>query len=155
LCSWRCGPGLALVPPVALRVPGKKVAAVVALAAAAFYLALSGGDVPTQRAFVMVAVMLVAVLLDRRAISLRSVALAAVAVLLLTPEAVAEPGFQMSFGATAALVAAFSALQSRGTLRRLPGWAQPLVVLLVSSLLAGLPRRPLRRRTSTAMRITG
>lgn len=134
--------GLALVPPLALRVPGKKVAAVVALAAAAFYLALSGGDVPTQRAFVMVAVMLGAVLLDRRAISLRSVALAAVVVLMLTPEAVAEPGFQMSFGATAALVAAFSALQSRGTLRSLPGWAQPLAVLLVSSLVAGLATAP-------------
>jgi competence protein ComEC len=134
--------GLALVPPVAVRVPGKKVAAVVALAAAAFYLALSGGDVPTLRAFVMVAVMLVAVLLDRRAISLRSVALAAVAVLLLTPEAVAEPGFQMSFGATAALVAGFAALHDRGTLRRLPGWARPVVVLLVSSVLAGFATAP-------------
>lgn len=134
--------GLALVPPVALRVPGKKVAAVVALGAAAFYLALSGGDVPTLRAFVMVAVMLVAVLLDRRAISLRSVALAAVAVLALTPEAVADPGFQMSFGATAALVAGFAALHDRGTLRRLPGWARPVVVLLVSSILAGFATAP-------------
>lgn len=134
--------GLALVPPVALRLPGKKVAAIAALAAAAFYLTLSGGDVPTQRAFVMVAVMLVAVLLDRRAISLRSVALAAVAVLLTMPESVAEPGFQMSFGATAALVAGFAALQSRGTLRRLPGWMQPAVFLLLSSVLAGFATAP-------------
>lgn len=134
--------GLALVPPLALRVPGKKVAAVVALGAASFYLLLSGGDVATERAFVMVAVMLGAVLLDRRAISLRSVALAAVVLLLAQPESMAEPGFQMSFGATAALVAGFAALHDRGTLRRLPGWARPVVVLVVSSVLAGFASAP-------------
>lgn len=135
--------GLALVPPLALRVPGKKVAAVVALAAAAFYLALSGGNVATERAFVMVAVMLGAVLLDRRAISLRSVALAAVAILLMQPESMAEPGFQMSFAATAALVAGFAVLRDRGTLRRLPGWAQPVAMLVISSALAGFATAPI------------
>ncbi len=44
-------------------------------------------------------------LVDRQAISLHALALAAMAVLLLQPEAVTEPGFQMSFAATAALVA--------------------------------------------------
>jgi competence protein ComEC len=62
--------GIAAVPPLALRVPGKKVAAVVALAAGAVYLALSGGNVATERAFVMVAVVLAAVLFDRRALTL-------------------------------------------------------------------------------------
>lgn len=135
--------GLALVPPVALRVPGKKVAAVVALAAAAFYLALSGGNVATERAFVMVAVMLGAVLLDRRAISLRSVALAAVAILLVQPESMAEPGFQMSFAATSALVAGFAVLRDRGLMRRLPGWAQPVAMLVMSSSLAGFATAPI------------
>ncbi len=46
--------GLALVPALALRVPVKKLAAVGALIAAAVYLALSGGNVATERAFVMV-----------------------------------------------------------------------------------------------------
>src|SRR5690606_8533865 len=59
--------GLALVPPLALRVNVKKLAAVVALAAAAFYLALAGPNVATRRAFIMAAVMLAAVLADRRA----------------------------------------------------------------------------------------
>src|ERR1700761_1465884 len=44
-------------------------------------------------------------LLDRRAMSLRSLGLAALLVLLLEPEAVVQPGFQMSFSATGALVA--------------------------------------------------
>ena len=39
-------------------------------AAAAAYLALSGGNVATERAFVMVAVMFGAILLDRRALTL-------------------------------------------------------------------------------------
>lgn len=97
--------GLALVPALALRVPAKKVAAVGALIVAACYLALSGGNVSTERAFIMVAVMLVAVLFDRRALTLRAVAMAALIVLTLRPEALFGPGFQMSFAATTALVA--------------------------------------------------
>jgi competence protein ComEC len=134
--------GLALVPPVALRVNTKKLAAVVALGAAVFYLMLSGGNIATQRAFVMVAVMLGAVLADRRALSLRSVALAALILLAMYPEAVAEPGFQMSFAATAALIAGFAALRDRGTMRRLPRWLRPVAVLVVSSSLAGFATAP-------------
>lgn len=133
---------LALVPPLALRVPGKKVAAVVALGAATFYLALSGGAVATVRAWVMVAVMLVAVLADRRALSLRSVAMAAAIILALTPEALVDPGFQMSFAATVALIAGFGALRGPLAPGRLPpvaGWA---AALLASSVLAGFASAP-------------
>lgn len=98
---------LAAVPPLALRLPGKKIAAVVALFAGAAYLALSGANIATQRAFVMVAVMLVAVLFDRAAITLRAVAIAATILLVFRPESLTEPGFQMSFAATTALVATF------------------------------------------------
>jgi len=42
---------------------------------------LSGGNVGTEWAYIMVAVMLVAVLLGRRALTLRGVALAAILVL--------------------------------------------------------------------------
>ncbi len=134
--------GLALVPPLALRVNTKKAAAVVALVAGAGYLVLSGGNVATERAFTMVAVMLGAVLVDRRALSLRTVALAAILILALQPETLLEPGFQMSFAATVALVAGFGALRGRAAVQRLPGWAQPAVALFVSSSLAGLATAP-------------
>lgn len=134
---------LALVPPLALRLDVKKIAAVVALAAAAFYLALSGGDTPTERAFVMAAVMLVAVLIDRQALSLRAVAVAAVIVLVRQPEALTEPGFQMSFGATAALIVAFQAARRPpGAPRRLPAWAAGTAALFLSSLVAGSATAP-------------
>ncbi|MDP5360394.1 MAG: competence protein ComEC family protein, partial [Paracoccaceae bacterium] len=68
--------GLALVPGVALRWQTKKIAALCGLIVGAFYLALSGGNVATERAFIMVGVMLVAVLLNRRAVTLRAVAIA-------------------------------------------------------------------------------
>jgi competence protein ComEC len=138
--------GLALVPGVALRWSTKKIAAVVALAAGAFYLALSGGNVATERAFVMVAVMLVAVLFDRRALSLRSVALAALIVLALRPEALLGPGFQMSFAATTALVAVFGWMRDArdpGAPRLLPRWMLPVVALVVSSAVAGLATAPI------------
>ena len=134
---------LALIPFVALRLPTKKIAAVAALGAAAGYLALSGGSVATLRAFVMVAVMLVAVLLDRRAISLRSVAIAATIVLLLRPEELLGPGFQMSFAATTALVAVYGWLRDRPALRaRLPRALKAVGGVVLTSAVAGAATAP-------------
>ncbi|MEQ3626294.1 MAG: ComEC/Rec2 family competence protein [Celeribacter sp.] len=146
---------IALWPWLALRVAGKKIAAGGALAAGAAYLVLSGGSVSTERAFVMVAVMLGAVLLDRRAISLRAVALAAMIVLMRRPEELTGPGFQMSFAATTALVAVFEGLrhtrEARSRLRSLAGRPPPrrwprgtgwIAGTVMSSLVAGLATAP-------------
>lgn len=136
--------GLALIPYVALRWPVKKVAAVVAMIAAAVYLALSGGNIATQRAFIMVAVMLIAVLLERKAMTLRAVALAAYIVLILRPEALTGPGFQMSFAATAALVAVFGWLRDYPNWQAaVPGWLRPFVALVISSAVAGAATAPI------------
>lgn len=97
--------GVAAWPWLALRVPGKKLAALFGLAAVVGYLVLSGAPPPAERAAITASVAFGAILVDRQAISLHALALAAMAVLLLQPEAVTEPGFQMSFAATAALVA--------------------------------------------------
>lgn len=121
--------------------PVKKVAAVVALAAGAAYLALSGMNVATERAFLMVSVMFGAVLLDRRALTLRAVAMAAIVVLIFQPEEVMGPGFQMSFAATTALVAVFGALRGREA-AWLPRWTRPVVAVVASSLIAGLGTAP-------------
>jgi competence protein ComEC len=133
---------LALIPPLVLRVPARSIAAAGALAAASFYLALSGGNVATQRAFVMVAVALVALMLGRRAISLRGVAIAATIVLCLRPEALMGPGFQMSFAATTALVAVFGWLRD-GALPRGPRWMQPIIAVIISSAVAGFATAPI------------
>ncbi|MDP2618807.1 MAG: ComEC/Rec2 family competence protein [Hyphomicrobiales bacterium] len=104
---WLARAGLAAVPTLALRHPIKKMAASLALAGATFYLALSGASVATQRAYVMIAIMLAAVLLERPAITMRNVALAAIAVIVLRPESVLSASFQMSFAAAVSLIAAY------------------------------------------------
>lgn len=134
--------GLALIPALALRVPTKKLAAIGALGAGAVYLALSGGNVATERAFIQVAVMFIAVLLDRRAITLRAVAFAALIVLAHRPETLLGPGFQMSFAATTALVAVFTALRGNTFLAGLPKWARGGVALVISSVVAGAATAP-------------
>jgi len=98
---------IALVPPLALRVDAKKIAAVFALAAALFYTALAGAPVPAQRACAMAAFALLAILLDRTALSLRLVAWSAIIVLIAAPESLTGASFQMSFSAVIALIAAW------------------------------------------------
>lgn len=133
---------LAAWPRLALRIAVKKVAAVGALVAGAGYLALSGGNVATERAFVMVAVMFLAVLMDRRALTLRAVAVAAIIVLVLRPEVLPEPGFQMSFAATTALVAVFGVLRNwRGV--QVPKVLRPVLAVVISSAVAGLATAPI------------
>jgi competence protein ComEC len=97
----------ALMPAFAARYPIKKWAAAVALIAAAFYLLLSGAEVATQRSFIMIAIVLAGVLVDRPTLTFRTLTVAAIAVLLLAPEAIVHPSFQMSFAATLALVTSY------------------------------------------------
>jgi competence protein ComEC len=134
--------GVALFPPLALRINAKKVAAVAAFGVALFYLALSGANVATERAFIMVCVMLGAILFDRRALTLRSVSLAGVAILLWQPESLLEPGFQMSFAATVALIAGFGLVDQQVLKERLPRMAIPVFMLVLSSVVAGFATAP-------------
>ena len=119
----------------------KQIAAAIALCAGSFYLGLSGGNIATQRAFIMASVMLFAVFLDRRAISLRSVALAAIIVLMLRPEMLISPGFQMSFAATTALVMVFRWWSAQPSLPKAQSrlWLESV---FLSSFIAGLATAP-------------
>ena len=138
--------GTALIPPLALRINAKKLAALVAFGVALFYLLLSGANVATTRAFLMVTVMLAAVLLDRRALSFRAVALAAILLLLVEPESLTEPGFQLSFAATVALIAGFGPAQA-WLKARVRGWMEVPLMLVATSLIAGLATAPFAAAT--------
>ncbi|MGQ7791901.1 ComEC/Rec2 family competence protein [Faunimonas sp. B44] len=104
---------LALSPALALGRPIRQWAAIVAIGVATAYLAISGGNVATRRAYVMAAILFAAVLAGRPALSMRNLAIAAFVVLALEPESVLEPGFQMSFAAVVALVAGWEAWRDR------------------------------------------
>ncbi len=110
---WLVRALLALVPRLALRYPIKKWAAGLALAAASFYLALSGAAVPAVRSWIMMSIVLIAVMLDRPALTMRNVALAAIAILIVAPESLFDPSFEMSFAAVIGLVALYEWLSER------------------------------------------
>ena len=139
---------LAAIPWVALRLPGKPVAAVAALLAGAFYMLLTGSQVPMQRCLAMAALVTLALLTGRRALSPRALALAAVVVMLLAPAEVLGPSFQMSFAAVLALIAGHEALGPRlSALRqRHPGLllraGMMLLGVALTSVLAGLATAP-------------
>ncbi len=105
--------GLCLFPAIALRHPIKKWAAAATLVGSAAYLSLCFESVSAQRSFVMIAFMMLAILRDRTALSLRNVALAALTILILTPEALMNAGFQMSFAAVIALIAFYEVLRQK------------------------------------------
>lgn len=140
---------IAAWPWLALRVPGKKVAAVAALVVVIGYLLLSGAHPPARRAAITASVAFVAILADRRAVSLHSLAVAALAVLLIEPEAVLQPGFEMSFCATASLVAMSEVWPHRSAVVGLP-WSIAalqkgrdwLIAMVMVSLVAGAATGP-------------
>lgn len=138
---------LAVLPTVALRVPGKAVAALAGLGAGAFYMLLTGSQVPMQRCLAMAALVTLALLAGRRALSVRVIAFAAAAVMLAAPAEILGPSFQMSFAAVLALVAGHEALRPRlsAFLSRPGPWRRPaalLAVLVMTSILAGAATAP-------------
>lgn len=140
---------MAMVPWMALRVPVKKVAAVLSMIGIGLYLAISGAPAPAVRSAVVAWVALTAIVFDRRALSLRALAIAAFIVILLTPEAVIQPGFQMSFCATAALLALTEVSRPPPKEISVPFWVralqstlQGLGVSLLVSIVATLATTP-------------
>ena len=140
---------LAAIPAIALRYPIKKWAAAGAMAGAFGYLMISGAAFATVRSYIMISIMFLAVMLDRPAVALRNVALAALAILLVWPESLFDPGFQMSFAAVVALVSAYEWLrgreEERGPSRCAGRCATPLLFfggIVASTLIASLAVAP-------------
>ena len=147
---WLLRSGATAVPALALRYPIKKWAAILALLGGGFYLAISGGSIATQRAFLMMGIVFTAILLDRPALTLRNVALAALVILALFPESLLNVSFQMSFAAVTALVAVYERTSKRksdsiphsrwGIMVRKGGWY--LGGIALTTLIAGIAVAP-------------
>jgi len=98
---------LALSPWLALHFPIKQWAAVCGLVVVVAYTLLVGSPIPAQRAALMTGLVFLAILLNRQALTMRSVVLAAFFLLVLFPESLLNPGFQMSFAAITLLIALY------------------------------------------------
>ena len=90
---------LALWPWLALRVRLPILASAIGALAGLGYTLLTGAQVPTVRSCVVALLVLGALALGREALSTRMLAVAALVVLLLWPESIVGPSFQMSFAA--------------------------------------------------------
>lgn len=138
---------LVFIPMLALRFPVKKIAAFFALLGTAAYLALAGFPVAANRSFVMAALVLGTVIFDRQVLSMRSVALAAMLILLVSPESLMGPSFQLSFAATAAIVALYETYARKPLAGKffdswlLKPWFY-LTGIVLTSLVAGLATTP-------------
>jgi competence protein ComEC len=106
----------------------------------------------------MLAMVMVAILLDRPALSMRSLALAAGILLLARPQDVAEPGFQMSFAAVAALIAVAEWEQGRQRLNPhglLFRWVRGVATTSLVGSLATLPFAPFHFGRATHYAVLG
>ncbi|MGM0594176.1 MAG: DNA internalization-related competence protein ComEC/Rec2 [Pseudomonadota bacterium] len=91
-------------PACAQRLPAPRAAALLAMLLALAYAALAGFSLPTQRALVMLSVVLGAVWLQRPLRKGRVLLLALWAVVLLDPVSVLSAGFWLSFGAVTVIL---------------------------------------------------
>jgi len=139
---------LALLPWLALRVRLPVVAAAVGALAGVGYTLLTGAEVPTVRSCAAAVLVLIALALGREPLTFRLLSVAAGFVLLLWPESVAGPSFQMSFAAVLAIVALHNSAPARAFLApREEAWfMRPLrggAMLLVTGLVIEIALMPI------------
>ncbi len=110
---------LALSPTLALRYPLPLIAAGMGALAGIGYTLLTGAEVPTIRSCIAALLVLAGLAIGREAITLRLVATGALIILLLWPESLISPSFQLSFAAITVIVALHeSPLVQKWTMRR-------------------------------------
>lgn len=136
---------LAFYPHFVLNYSIKKWAAIFSLVTALVYTLLAGATLPTQRAFIMVSLVIIALMLDRDALSMRSVAIAALAILIVKPESLLNISFQLSFAAVVALIAFYEAIKNfmesveRGALQRILLYFAGVIFTSIVAIIATTP----------------
>lgn len=141
--------GLLLWPALALRLPVRALAAVIAAAAAWAYVLVSGAEVPAVRAGLTASIVLLALALGRDPLSLRLVAFAAAVILLARPEVLLSPSFQLSFAAVTAILLLLNSAPVTTYLRRDAGDGFTIrllkgsAILLLTSLVAEITLSPI------------
>lgn len=118
----------ALFSAFVFELPAKKLAAVTALVMVTAYEIISGGPVATTRSYIMILIVFGAMLLDRPALSMRNIVIAALLIAAAAPHEILGASFQMSFAATAALVAA----HERRLFPRIEAWDGSLLARSLS-----------------------
>ena len=116
-CSW-----------LSLRLPAPTAAAMMAFFSATIYAALAGFSIPTQRALIMLAIILSAKILRRSNRPSQVLAVALLVVITLDPPSILSPGFWLSFTAVAVIL---FAMGNRMTTSRWRQWGEVQWVVAV------------------------
>ncbi|GGZ08720.1 ComEC/Rec2 family competence protein [Novosphingobium colocasiae] len=138
----------ALIPWLTLRVRLPVFAAGAGALVGIGYTLLSGSEVPTVRSCIGALLVLAATVLGRESLSLRMLAVGAFFVLLLWPEALVGPSFQLSFAAVLAIIAVSSSAPARRFLAPRDEWwparlARNAVMIVVTGLVIEMALMPI------------
>jgi competence protein ComEC len=118
----------------------RRVAALGAIVTVVGFAAVVGPEPSVVRATIMAVLVLSALLLEREASVLNGLALAAIAILAVRPVDLGDPGFQLSFAATAGLVLVGGPPRAGSSrLARIRGWIIAALVTSAGAQLAVLP----------------
>ena len=119
LWLWSCIPGACLV------FAAPRAAAIAAMLAAVFYAGLADFSIPTQRALVMITLVMLNIIAGRRSAPTSVLAAAALGVLVIDPFSVLAPGFWLSFAAVAVILLAVCGRSAFAS----TGWEKLVVAL--------------------------
>ncbi len=98
---------LVLFLPISAKYDMKNFAYFITLLALTFYLFLSGARLSTQRAYIMAMAALCTFMMGKSPVSIRLLLLAGLIILMMTPEAIINAGFGLSFMAVMGLIIIF------------------------------------------------
>ncbi|WP_265041972.1 ComEC/Rec2 family competence protein [Wolbachia endosymbiont (group B) of Melanostoma mellinum] len=127
----------AISETLTLKYNTKKISAFFTILPTTFYLLITGMQISAQRAYIMVILVLVAIIIERKYRGLIAIAFAASVILIVEPEAILKPGFQMSFSAVLALVASYQ-INANKFLKII----KYFVSIMISSIIASLATVP-------------
>lgn len=133
---------------IAFRCNVKVIASFISLIGSFLYLMLSGMQIAATRAFIMTAVFILSIIIGRTPYPLRSIAIASIIILVINPEYIMHPSFQLSFIAVLSLISGFEFYMkhkwmlgySNGILAQIKIY---LFANIYSSLLAGFATMPI------------
>jgi competence protein ComEC len=139
---------LALSSFLALRLPLLLISALVGALAGVGYTLLTGAEVPTVRSCVAALLVLAGIAIGREAFTLRLVATGAIIVLLLWPEALVGPSFQLSFAAITSIVAlhetpVMQRLSAKGDESMMSRFGRALLGLLITGIVVETALAPI------------
>lgn len=140
-----------------LHADPRKIAAWATLPLVIFYTLLAGGQTATVRSLVMIAAALAALILDRETALVHSLAIAALLILAVTPQALFDISFQLSFLSVLSIAFVVRLWQELGRERkgRVIGLLRDAALLMIISFSTSLVTSPLVARYFNQVSLAG